>query len=242
MAIERRRDYGKKKPTKDAHKVYIVSEDSVSGGAKYFRFFEGLSSNLQVIIIPSSDGKTDPVKLMESAQQYFIVPNDIKTEDDNNSDENVGKKYYIDYENGDTVWFVIDTDKWEELNKIQPLRDFCEEKNKSIPRKLNYKAWNVAQSNPCFEIWLYYHLMPTPPKDYDANKENFKTYFNRHFSNVFFNDRHPKHLDLEEAILNAKANFNKKEVTLFSTEMFKLGTEILPFVKRDLDKLKNKMQ
>ena len=240
--IERRRDYGKKEPSRDAHKIYLMCEDSVTGGVKYFEFFEGLSSNLKVITIPSSDGKTDPVKLKESAERILKDSKDKQIEDVNNCDENGETVYYVDYENGDTVWFVIDTDKFEELNKIQPLRDFCNEKNDAIPIKLKYKAWNVAQSNPCFEIWLYYHLMKTPPKDYDANKENFKTYFNRFFSNEFSFDRHPVYL--QDAIQNAKTNFKTDKdgkITMFSTEMHLLGTEILGFVKRDLGKLKNKL-
>ena len=55
-------------------------------------------------------------------------------------------------------------------------------------------------------------------------------------------DRHP--VFMEDAIRNAKANFKTdkdKKVSLFSTEMHLLGSEILGFVKRDLDKFKNKM-
>ena len=105
-----------------------------------------------------------------------------------------------------------------------------------------YSAWNVAQSNPCFEIWLYYHLMETPPEDFAPKKERFKTYFDKVLPGGFDYDRHPKYL--AEAINNAKANFKRdkdKKLALFSTEMYLLGTEILGFVKRDLDKLKNKL-
>ena len=49
--ITRIRQYAKKDPSKDAHKLYVICE----GGRdepRYFEFFEGLSSNLNVVIIP----------------------------------------------------------------------------------------------------------------------------------------------------------------------------------------------
>ena len=227
--IERRRDYGKKNPSRDAHKVYIVCEGKVTE-PNYFRFFEGLSSNLQVITIPPSDG-TDPLKLLERAKQILIGKD---------------REYDVEYAHRDTVWFVIDTDTWETEGKITPLRKFCSTKNKSISKEFDeiksYPAWNVAQSNPCFEIWLYYHLMETPPEDYDSTKERFKTYLDRVLPGGFNYDRHPVYL--QDAIQNAKVNFRTDKdgkITLFSTEMHLLGTEILGFVKRDLGKLKNKL-
>ncbi|MBQ3618734.1 MAG: RloB domain-containing protein [Bacteroidales bacterium] len=226
MAIERRRDYGKKAPSRDAHKVYIICEGSVTE-PRYFTFFEGLSSNLQVITIPSKDGETDPLKLRDYAKQKFLKN---------------GKPNKLEYQNGDTVWFVIDTDSWEHEGKIDPLRDFCSSQNKSIAKRLSYSAWNVAQSNPCFEIWLYYHIMENPPKDFDVDKETFKAYVDRVLPGGFKSERHPQYL--EDAIRNAQNNFYRDsngKLSLFSTEMYVLGTEILHFVKRDLDKLKNKM-
>lgn len=227
--IERRRDYGKKNPSRDAHKVYIVCEGKVTE-PNYFRFFEGLSSNLQVITIPPSDG-SDPLKLLERAKQILIGKD---------------RGYDVEYAHRDTVWFVIDTDTWETEGKITPLRKFCSTKNKSISKEFDeiksYPAWNVAQSNPCFEIWLYYHLMETPPEDYDPTKERFKTYLDRVLPGGFNYDRHPVYL--QDAIQNAKTNFKTDKdgkITLFSTEMHLLGTEILGFVKRELSKLKNKL-
>ena len=63
--ITRIRQYAKKDPSKDAHKLYVICE----GGRdepRYFEFFEGLSSNLNVVIIPSEEGKTDPVRLKDA--------------------------------------------------------------------------------------------------------------------------------------------------------------------------------
>ena len=68
--ITRRKDYSKKSPTKDASKIYIVCEGAETE-KNYFGFFEGLSSNLELIVIPPQEG-TDPLKLMALAQHELL--------------------------------------------------------------------------------------------------------------------------------------------------------------------------
>lgn len=68
--ITRVRQYAKKEPSRDAHKLYVICEGA-HDEPKYFEFFEGLSSNLSVITIPSEAGKTDPVQLERRAMEKF---------------------------------------------------------------------------------------------------------------------------------------------------------------------------
>ena len=128
--IVRRKEYAKREPSRDAHKIYIVCEGKGTEPA-YFSFFEGLSSNLQLITIPPDEG-TDPLKLMERAKDILLGEN---------------RKYTIDYRQGDSIWFVIDTDTWEKEGKIVPLRGFCSSQNEEIPKQYDevkmYSAWNV---------------------------------------------------------------------------------------------------
>lgn len=113
--ITRRKDYSKSEPTKDASKIYIVCEGKGSE-PDYFGFFEGLSSNLELIVIPPEEG-TDPLKLMELAEHILLSET---------------RRYTIDYLQRDKVWFAIDTDSWEKEGKIAPLRDFCKDMNARI--------------------------------------------------------------------------------------------------------------
>ncbi len=106
--ITRRKDYTKREPSKDASKIYIVCEGAETE-KNYFSFFEGLSSNLQLIVIPPEEG-TDPLKLMDLAQLTLLSETG---------------RYSLDFKQKDQVWFAIDTDSWEKEGKIQPLRDFC---------------------------------------------------------------------------------------------------------------------
>jgi hypothetical protein len=148
--ITRRKYYEKQAPSRDARKVYIICEGKGSE-PNYFGFFEGLSTNLQLIVIPPEEG-TDPLKLKALAERTLLVET---------------RKFTIDYMASDSIWFVIDTDTWEEEGKIASLREFCLSQNESVTERYSevkpYNAWNVVQSNPCFEIWLYYHFYDRKP-------------------------------------------------------------------------------
>ena len=229
--IQRRRYYDKREPSRDAHKIYIVCEGKGTE-PNYFAFFEGLSSNLQVITIPPADG-TDPLKLMERAKQVLIGD---------------GREYTVEYEHGDTVWFVVDTDTWEKEGKIAPLRQFCSQKNASISQEYDevkaYSAWNVAQSNPSFEIWLYYHFYENKPiSDEVAKYASFKEYVNNTISGGFNFEKDP--VRLETAISNAEKNkwYSVEGSPLaYSTDVCLLGKEIDGFVKSEIAKLVNKLK
>lgn len=230
--IKRRKDYQKASPHRNASKIYVICEGSVSE-VQYFNFFEGLSSNLKIIPISPVNNATDPLKLLKQTEEMFYG--------------NEGK-YSLDYSLRDQVWFAIDTDTWEKEDKIEPLRKFCLEKNQKLTKDFDeikpYNAWQVAQCNPSFEIWLYYHLYDNIPDEEDVTeRDTFKKFVNEKFPGGFNFQTHP--VWLEDAIYNAEKNFNCDEngkITLFSTEKYLLGKEIIPYVKRELDKLKNKLQ
>lgn len=228
--ITRRKDYSKNEPTKDAAKIYIVCEGKGSE-PDYFGFFQGLSSNLELIVIPPEEG-TDPLKLIELANRIFL------------SDS---RKHTIDYLLRDRVWFAIDTDSWEKEGKIAPLRVFCKDMNARITEKYSeaktYEAWNVAQSNPCFEAWLYYHHYTEKPNEEDVNEyPSVKAYVNKQISGGFDYQRDPARL--QDAIYNSEINYIRNEngnPDWFATEQFILGKEIMGFVKAEVRKLRNKM-
>lgn len=149
--IQRIRSYTKPSPSRDARKLYIVCEGNDTEPV-YFEFFKGLTSNLSIIPIRSENGKTDPEKLKEWAEQNLI---------------NASAFDKPDYQQDDLVWFVIDTDKWQEQGKIKVLRDFCEHVNAEEVAQHSehpvYQMWNIAQSNPQFELWHYYHIYNEKP-------------------------------------------------------------------------------
>ena len=229
--INRIRDYTKKEPNKDAHRILVICEGNDTE-PRYFEFFKGLSPRLDVIPIPSENGKTDPEKLKEWAE------------------ENVIKESKVDFEyyQGDTIWFVVDTDEWEKQGKIKSLREFCKKQNESFKNKYNerkpYDALSVAQSNPCFEIWEYYHIYEEKPDEKEIGGYNtFKEYVNAVIKGGFDFSTMPT--EIVNAIKNSESNLSYEKsgnLSLYATEIHSLAKEILPFVKREIDRMRNKMQ
>lgn len=107
-----------------------------------------------------------------------------------------------------------------------------------------YSAWNVAQSNPCFEIWLYYHFYEDKPEEEDVWKfVSFKEFVSSAISGGFDFQRDP--VRLEDAVSNTRRNFvqdSDGKPNLYSSEVYVLGEEIDKFVKNDLAKLRNKLR
>ena len=211
--LVRSRRYERQEPLRDSRKIYIYCEGN-KREFDYFRFFCGLSSNVNIIPIPSKDGKTDPEKLMEAAREEFGINSDVSP------------KFTLDVSQQDNVWFVIDTDSWG--SKITDLRNFCKSQNAG----LDNEAWYVSQSNPSFEIWLYYHKFSEKPVKNDVDKySSIKEFVDAQIPGGFDSRKHPSMI--EAAIQNAKATYEEENqvLKLYSTEVFKLGQVILPFVK-----------
>ena len=211
--LVRSRRYERQEPLRDSRKIYIYCEGN-KREFDYFRFFCGLSSNVNIIPIPSKDGKTDPEKLMEAAQEEFGINSDVSP------------KFTLDVSQQDNVWFVIDTDSWG--NKITDLRNFCKSQNAG----LDNETWYVSQSNPSFEIWLYYHKFSEKPVKNDVDKySSIKEFVDAQIPGGFDSRKHPAMIEV--AIQNAKATYEEENqvLKLYSTEVFKLGQVILPFVK-----------
>lgn len=211
--IVRPNRYERKEPSRDSRKIYIYCEGN-RREYDYFQFFCGLSSNVNIIPIPSKDGKTDPNKLKESAMADFGIGG------------NGDATYQLDTEQHDNVWFVIDTDEWGD--KIAELRSFCWSQNQGA----GTEAWFVSQSNPCFEIWLYYHFFSEKPSAQVVSKySSLKKFVDAMVPGGFDSRKHPARIAV--AIDNAAAEYEEDNAApaMYCTEVFKLGKEILPFVK-----------
>lgn len=129
----------------------------------------------------------------------------------------------------DQLWFVIDTDRWRE--QLHEIRQECE----------RHPHWRVAQSNPCFEVWLYFHakaVLPEHALRFQCN--NWKPYLPTVIQGGFNNDFHP--IAIETAIQNAKASY--KATGYFpdsgSTQLWELGEALLPLIQKELEQLKSR--
>jgi len=145
-------------------------------------------------------------------------------QDGNNSPNglwNRAKKEIIDskikLEPKDQMWFVIDTDEWGE--QIVNLRQLCKK-----------SKWYVAQSNPCFEVWLYYHFFK---EKIDTPGLNWKEYLNKKKPGGFDSRKH--YININNAITNARNNFVDGNIDIGTTEVFYLAEIIYSYVKNKLN-------
>lgn len=213
--LRRNKEYTKIEPTKDAKKIYIFCEGA-RREVDYFKYFQGFSSVIELTPIPCQHGKSDPVKLMERAVTLF---------------DSKPPQYTLSEEYGDEVWFVIDTDEWHDKGYITILLNFCDQKNTS-----ERPVWNICQSNPSFEIWLYYHFHDYKPDSEEiAQAASFKDFVGNKIEGGFDSTRMP--CLLGEANENSFKNYieqNQQPIYL-TTAVHKLGLVIYPYVKDQLN-------
>jgi hypothetical protein len=221
--LSRKKIYHKEEANKDAKKIYIFCEGKETE-IRYFKYFQGLSSNIDILPIPNVNGQSDPVKLKENSDILFL------------GNKTHSPKFSLSAEYKDEVWFVIDTDRWNEGDKINKLKEFCTTNNGLT------KQWMVAQSNPSFELWLFYHFNDTMPLKSSVEKYvSFKEFLDTTIKGGF--DSRSMPVEIETAIINSIKNFHAEngQPVLFSTEVHTLGEVIVPFVKKQLDKAKEMM-
>jgi len=129
----------------------------------------------------------------------------------------------------DRLWFVIDTDRWR--NHLHTIRQQCTQ----------HPNWRVAQSNPCFEVWLYFHAKAQLPALANIGQcNNWKPYLPTVIQGGFNPDFHP--IAIETATVNAKAayQFTGYFPNPGSTQLWELGEELIPLIKKELDALKHR--
>jgi hypothetical protein len=210
--MKRNKLYERRAPTKDG-KLYFIFCEGEKRETTYFHFFNRLASQIIIQIVPIEGGKNSPMGLYHNACRNL-----------SKSEETPNPFYTLN--DDDEVWFIIDTDKWG--NEINTLRAHVS----------RHQNWFVGQSNPSFEVWLYYHFRNRKPQ---RPVENWKAYLNTIVPGGFDNRKPPVYM--QTAIANAEANYSitGNIPNNMTTELFVLGRKILPLVKPDIDFLLNQL-
>lgn len=191
--------YTREEPTKDA-KLIIIYCEGKKREKDYFSYFSEITSKIRLEIeAPSQHSDNSPSGLFKKAIEH--------TE---KSENNPNPKYNID----DEIWIVFDTDTWgEQINTVR-------ENSKEY-------GWNIAQSNPCFEVWLFYHLFEFKEFDNMNNPKEWKKFLNKKIPGGFNSKKHP--VLVKTAIENAKKVFDEN-MTIGSTEVYKLAESFYPYI------------
>lgn len=209
------RSFTRQLPDENAKCIYIFC-DGAKREKQYFNYFNELDSRIRIEVYPLKGYEDNsPQGLLDIAHTCLIK-----------SDVNPNPKYELLEE--DEVWFVIDTDPDKTDSRkpqIQALRKEC-----------TSRKWDVAQSNPCFEVWLYYHFYAQKPNFDSINFCNeWKQFLHKEIGG-FDSKRHP--IVFEKAITNAENNFEQNNEGLpnvATTEVFRLSKIILPLVKHKIN-------
>lgn len=113
------------------YSLFAIATEGTVTEPGYFRPFDGINRVKVDIIEDESEGNgsSSPRNVLKRVNDYI-------------------KKYQLCAEDGDSLWCVIDVDRWPQ-GQIEELHAFCEQK----------ENWHLVMSNPCIEIWLLYHTL-----------------------------------------------------------------------------------
>ena len=201
--------FTRRSASREAKSIYIFCE-GIKTEVQYFHYFKQMDSRINIEVYQlKPDEDNSPLGLLNIANQSLK-----KTE------ENPNPKYEVI--EGDEVWFVLDTDT-DKLNSRKPQIE-------GLRNEAGQNGWNVAESNPCFETWLYFHLFKENPDFKGINKcLNWKRHLHKRVSG-FDSRRHP--IFIKEAIENSSVGYSESNgvPNEGSTQVFKLAESIYSIV------------
>lgn len=181
------------------YSLFAIACEGTEREPEYFRPFNGID-RIKVDIIQNKIGHRDsaPKKVLERAKCYI-------------EDVGLSKEY------GDSLWLVIDVDKWprEQIEELANFADQCEN-------------WHIVISNPCFEVWLLYHKISKLEKlDCLTASKTKQILHNLERGGYFYLNYLPL---IETAINNSKANDSNAGhfyPNLKETKVYLLGEALL---------------
>lgn len=206
-------------PSREARSLYIFCE-----GAKreyqYFEYFREIDSRIKVEVNKLNPGENNsPKGLYTLAENSFI-----------------GDKPKFTLQENDEVWIVLDTDPDKANSREKQLKQIkadCKAKDK----------WFVVESNPCFEVWLYFH-QNKKVEEFESDNicKSWKQKVNESYDGGFDSRRHP--IFIEEAIKNAERNFKtdeKGKPLKGSSEVYLLAKSMFAVIKNKIRVVKSKL-
>lgn len=209
MLLSRNRLFERREPSKEAKIIYIFCEGR-DREYWYFQYFREMDSRIHLEIYQLDPHENNsPFGLLQIAEKALIA-----------SEVNPTPKFTL--QDQDEVWIVLDTDPDEENTR----RPQIETVKAAVAGR---ERWSLVESNPCFEVWLYYHgREEVEPFEGMEQSKNWKTLLNEVFKGGFDHRKHP--VFIEDAKRRAEAKFEAGEdgrPKVGSTEMHRLAASIL---------------
>ncbi len=207
-----RKERGYKRETKlelvRDYKLFAIACEGGKREPEYFKIFEYLSSKVKVDII--QEKVTDEELIQTKSAPKWVLERAIK---------------YIEQEgliDEDQLWFVMDIDNWE-IEQLREIAAYCHQ----------FPNWHIVLSNPCFEVWLYFHKK----SDILSSKSNNCRDFKNEISIFEKGGYHPLKFvsSLPNAIINAKAADTDKNYFLpkfKESKIYELGEAFLQVISK----------
>ena len=148
----KKRGYKRLVEKKRDYRLFAIACEGSVRERDYFECFEVLSSRISVDLIADVDEDGNVVVSHNSSPDHVLQRAQVYA---NNTD-------LID---GDQMWIVVDVDREEQLS--------------ILAQECYSRGWNLAISNPCFEVWLCYHMEEDIP---DGGEIKDSGYFKNHLS------------------------------------------------------------
>ena len=150
----KKRGYKRLVEKKRDYRLFAIACEGSVRERDYFECFEVLSSRISVDLIADVDEDGNVVVSHNSSPDHVLQRAQVYA---NNTD-------LID---GDQMWIVVDVDRWPE------------EQLSILAQECYSRGWNLAISNPCFEVWLCYHMEEDIP---DGGEMKDSSFFKNHLS------------------------------------------------------------
>lgn len=118
-------------------RVFVVATDDTYAPAQYFEHLPLPRVRIMVLPTPAGSGLSAPVHVVERLKNAF---------------QSVSQRKQIQF--GDEFWVLLDTD--------HHFRDSNISGTLAAMRTAQHVGFEVAVSNPCFELWLLLHHVDVP--------------------------------------------------------------------------------
>lgn len=223
------REFTRKQPSRSVRKIYIFPEGKRE--CNYFKYFQGIESRVNIIVTqlePTDDNS--PSGLLRHAKSCLL-----------RSEENPYPKY--EFAEGDEVWIVLDTDIDQLETRRPQIRNISDECEARV-------GWNIVESNPCFEVWLFYHISDNYPTDEELTIEQpitiCSTWKRQILPSVvpggFDSRKHP--IYIAEANSRAKEHYQELEgiPTVASTQVYQLGESLYQLAGDKIDEVRKRLE
>ena len=151
--MRKKRGYSRETTTKllRDYKLFAIACEGAEREPQYFNTFEYASTRVKVDVIKDSSDDADGASHNKSSPTWVLDRAVKYIESQGLSEE-------------DQLYFVVDKDRWSR-EQLNILAEYCN----------RHSNWNLVISNPCFEVWLYFHFRNNIEASTSTTCKHFKS-------------------------------------------------------------------